>query len=224
MPSKQDELVLCVRDADIAGNMEEIAEIDNVGHDGWWAKYNLLLICSVDPWFITRRIAETDDTWRQIIPYTIVTSGDRVLTYCRAKTGGEDRLHDLWSVGFGGHINLADVPVFGVGKYGEIDVQATVVMSRERELREELSGVNWTKGHEGRFQHLGVIRIKEPVRNTVNNVHLGLVSVIQLVTDPTEVRPNKLEASQYRWVVPGELKDLNLEPWSRLVVDYATLI
>ena len=71
--------------------------------------------------FMDRAAAEKDSAYKQLIPYVLVTTlaprnpkwptddiEQRVLTYSRAKLGGETRLHHKLSLGIGGHINDTD--------------------------------------------------------------------------------------------------------------------
>src|SRR4030095_16162199 len=59
--------------------------------------------------FVERAVAERTPSWKQIIPYTLVQCGERVLLTRRTKGGGEARLHDKHSIGIGGHINPVDL-------------------------------------------------------------------------------------------------------------------
>ena len=77
--------------------------------------------------FVERRYTETDSSFKQIIPYCLVTCGDSVFLLRRTKKGGEARLHGRLSVGVGGHINPVDEEVGDVVEAGA-----------ERELDEEI--------------------------------------------------------------------------------------
>ena len=59
---------------------------------------------------------EEDPSYRQIIPYVVLTRGDEVLVLRRLKKGGEKRLHGLLSIGVGGHINPVDEAGRGAGR------------------------------------------------------------------------------------------------------------
>lgn len=62
--------------------------------------------------YLPRDQCETDESYQQIIPHIVVTSGEHVLCYTRIK-GGEKRLDGVLSVGFGGHVNIYDRGVDG---------------------------------------------------------------------------------------------------------------
>ncbi|MBM3891417.1 MAG: hypothetical protein FJ388_20075, partial [Verrucomicrobia bacterium] len=65
--------------------------------------------------FRLRAEAETDPSFKQIIPYVVITDGERVLHYVRGKKAGEQRLVAKGSIGIGGHINDEDHSLFAVG-------------------------------------------------------------------------------------------------------------
>src|SRR5260370_40423984 len=53
--------------------------------------------------FLRRGQAEKDPSHKQIIPYVLLTHGDRVLHYVRGQKAGERRLVAKGSIGIGGH-------------------------------------------------------------------------------------------------------------------------
>ena len=63
--------------------------------------------------FRPRDEAETDPSWKQIIPYLLLRDGERILLMRRTKAGADERLHDRYSIGVGGHINPEDNDVAG---------------------------------------------------------------------------------------------------------------
>ena len=65
--------------------------------------------------FMPRSKAEQDPSFKQLIPYVIMTHDGKYLNYVRGKRAGEKRLVGNRSMGIGGHINPIDdeVPLFG---------------------------------------------------------------------------------------------------------------
>lgn len=76
-----------------------------------------------------RSTLEKNPVWRQPIPYMVVTSMGRVLTYRRTKGVGEGRLLGKRSLGFGGHVNREDGS----------SAPANILVAAEREANEELN-------------------------------------------------------------------------------------
>src|SRR2546425_2413370 len=62
--------------------------------------------------FLPRAQAEKDPSHKQIIPYALLTHGDKVLHYVRGKRAGEQRLVAKGSIGIGGHMNENDESLF----------------------------------------------------------------------------------------------------------------
>lgn len=66
--------------------------------------------------FMPRRRAESDERYKQIIPYVVIqappgTDGRFGYLFFQRASGGDPRLGRLYSLGLGGHINSADVQV-----------------------------------------------------------------------------------------------------------------
>lgn len=81
---------------------------------------------------INRSEAENRHDLVQIIPSFIVIRGDEILTFKRTRKTPESRLHDSYSIMFGGHLQANDVP----GLFdGESQMEKEFLF---RELREEL--------------------------------------------------------------------------------------
>ena len=51
--------------------------------------------------------------WKQIIPYLVLRDGPRIFLMRRTRAGGDERLHDRYSIGVGGHVNPEDGDVVG---------------------------------------------------------------------------------------------------------------
>lgn len=157
--------------------------------------------------FIDRTKAETDPSCKQIIPYIILQTKDFEKTAVYNRQGSEKRLHDLWSIGIGGHINPVD-------QTGQNDsFQQILIAGMERELDEELD-LRPEKDHP---DFIGVI--SEEVTD-VGKVHLGAVFRI-LTPSPEQFAPGP-ELFQFRWENTDTLDRLNLELWSRLALKLIT--
>jgi len=63
--------------------------------------------------FEPRAEVESDPRWKQVIPYLVVRDGARIFLMQRTRAGADARLHDLWSIGVGGHLNPGDGGVAG---------------------------------------------------------------------------------------------------------------
>ncbi|NWK54632.1 hypothetical protein HW115_03355 [Verrucomicrobiaceae bacterium N1E253] len=159
--------------------------------------------------FMDRGAAEEDPSHKQLIPYCIFRvkqdETTRYLHYTRGKSGGESRLHASGSVGIGGHINPVDQRNDALGK-------ETYMAGVEREIDEEL---NLTGDHSNR-----IIALLNDDSNSVGEVHLGVVHLIDLESD--QVRANEDAIANLGLLTLEELRGElyeRLETWSQLCVD-----
>lgn len=158
--------------------------------------------------FVERESAEQDPSVKQLIPYVVLADRQgRVFAYQRTKKGGESRLHDLWSVGVGGHIEPQDVP----------DDLVTVMAYEAgfyRELAEE-TGLLFKKD----ICRLSVIGLLYDPSNLVGQVHFGVVHWVVLPGD-SQPRFNDPALANGSFRPFGELvRDVDsFENWSKLVI------
>ena len=170
--------------------------------------------------YVPRSEAETSDTLLQLIPYCVFSQKneetgflfEKLLVYRRGKTGSEGRLHDKWSLGFGGHINPEDsdaclrntkfVPG-GVAKF-----------CLRRELTEELTNLS----SDSTVVNTGTVLYD--TSTPVSSVHVGWVFAIQ-VTDSTPIAANEDCIRDLQWV---SIDDLNSEAWSGKLESWASML
>ena len=93
-------------------------------------------------YYTERGPAETDETKLQIIPYMLVTDGEKVLSYSRSKKGNEERLHAKKSLGFGGHLHPRDVwnNSFHRGAFRELLEETGIPRTHVKSIR-PISGI-----------------------------------------------------------------------------------
>lgn len=141
---------------------------------------------------------ETNERWRQVVPYVICWHRGRILVYRR--TGTEGRLKDLQSIGFGGHIEETDLST------------NTVRNAAARELKEEI-GVSpiWMT-----FP----LKLIVDNSNPVGKVHIGVLFQASLSDyEFDQVKPEGA-IGELREVMPADIDPAGLENWSRLVWDW----
>ena len=155
--------------------------------------------------FIPRPHAESNPAFKQIIPYLLIRSVCGSRFGCYQRKGSEDRLHDLWSIGIGGHVSAVD------DSKNSGDLRTTVRHGLYREISEELL---FEPSGQPRF--LGLINEE---KTSVGSVHLGMVFCLD-VDDPERLIPGE-ELFRFRWVTKVELGGLKLEHWSNLALRLA---
>ncbi len=141
-----------------------------------------------------RHQMEEDPTYRQVIPYAVVTYRGRVFLTRRIRGGGEKRLAGLFSIGLGGHINLWD------------QCRDPVTWALYRELWEE-AGIKARS-----LRRMGLILTST---TPVERVHVGVLFLVEADRKPEVREREKLEG---RLVSGRELDDLlpRMEGWSQL--------
>jgi predicted NUDIX family phosphoesterase len=149
--------------------------------------------------FIWRPDAEEDPSYKQIIPYVVLTQNDKVFATRRLNKGGESRLHGKLSIGIGGHINPVD----------EIDPKAVLMRGLERELDEEVY-----IERRGELLPQGLINDDT---NGVGSVHLGLCFKMEVQGEVTVKETEKLTG---QWYTLDELKAEydNMETWTQIAL------
>jgi predicted NUDIX family phosphoesterase len=153
-------------------------------------------------YFVQRSYAERTPSLKQVIPYTVVVSGEgEVFLTRRLPQGGEARLVGKLSIGIGGHINPVD--------HGDIIAEGTA-----RELEEELE-----LGGQQRLEPVGLINDDS---NPVGAVHVGLVQMLFL--DSQDARVREEDVLEGGFVDRHELARLlregaPFESWSRMLVE-----
>ncbi|HEX5828516.1 MAG TPA: NUDIX domain-containing protein [Candidatus Limnocylindrales bacterium] len=149
-----------------------------------------------DGFFMRRGEAEDDPGHKQVIPYLVLRDGERWFLMRRTRAGGDARLHDLWSIGVGGHLNPGDGDVEG---------------GLRREWAEEL-----VAGFVPDFSAVGILNDDT---TPVGAVHLGVVFVADAAGRPVAIREtDKLAGSFVTTADTAAVRD-SMETWSRLVFD-----
>lgn len=188
---------------------------------------NILDLINHAYYWVDRDHAETDESYLQIIPYLLVERQNDFgqlpsdfFMYRRLKKGKENRLHDNYSLGVGGHI---DWERNGVSVYQGLPADDIVFLSAKEELNEEIELKSGTQTFSSLQQ--GDIVWMDPIyddSNPVGRVHLGLVGIVSIYGSPQDAivvrEKEKLEGGL---VGIEEVKDKyeQLENWSKLAWD-----
>lgn len=200
-------LALCIKRADAPQNVID-AFNGNVG---------ILVPIEASFWqtpveLVDRALCETDETWLQLLPYLAVDdSADSVFMYTRGGAGQEARLHGNYSIGVGGHVDVAP--------WNVSDLLSIVQLEAHREIMEEINVAipsdDLTPSH----------FICDPT-NPVGRVHLGLLVRAKLPASQVIDFVNGLEAGAIdnaRMISYDELRQeptySRLEGWSSIIVD-----
>ncbi|MEO9601172.1 hypothetical protein [Parasphingorhabdus sp.] len=163
--------------------------------------------------FVDRASAETDDTLKQFVTFTLVYYGSKLLIYKRGKfTTTSDELKGQLSVGFGGHINDQDFDLFNMGSDAFRN-------NAVRELREELflddvyADVTDT---EERTEILGYVNVDD---NFDARHHIAVLVAFHHKNDEIP-KKGELSINQLSWLdLSHRLNDLSsFDLWSEMIL------
>ena len=156
-----------------------------------------------------RREAEDDFSVIQLVSVFVIRHRDRYLTYKRTKRLPESRLHGVYSLGFGGHLNPNDLaPLLNIFD------PAVGIAFLERELREEL-----------KFESLGPTAISYrgliyDDSREVSKQHLGLAYQVVADSDHFEIGERGfLIDAKYETLDQIQRRRNDFENWSLLLID-----
>jgi len=141
---------------------------------------------------------EKNENFRQIIPYIAFKKDDLLFSYARSKKGNENRLHEKYSLGVGGHIDEPD----------------TLMQAAEREVEEEL-GIDISADD---LEVVGFIKLND---SQVSRVHLGVAMVYNLKQD-LDISSGEIEVLVDRkFRNKNETEELleKMETWSQIFYD-----
>ncbi len=144
--------------------------------------------------------AEKDPNEKQIIPYLIFRHKNKIFLFKRLSGGGEKRLHDLYSIGLGGHINPID------------DIEGADILESaiQREIGEEVKlGARYKK------RLLGFINDDS---NDVGKVHFGLLYLVDLNSPRISVSDDEKDVNEGSLIKVSDVVGYTefMENWSRI--------
>lgn len=213
---KEDELVVVVNNRDLFDGVKLRFQGVEVHSD----TVNIIMDNINEHYFVMRRgsakevttpaykNAELNFEFKQPIPYVVIKQGNNFYAYERLNKGGEDRLHSKLSIGWGGHQNPLNNSL-------STPFDEVVMDNLERELEEELNIQTSSKN----LKFIGLINDDY---DTVGEVHLGILALLELPEDAT-VEVREVEQLRGFWVTREELIESavfdRLESWSQITVE-----
>lgn len=168
--------------------------------------------------FVDRPEAETKPEWKQLIPYCVLRRPEQVFCVQRKTAQTEARLHNLLSIGIGGHVNPQAIAP-------DADGVAFLSAALRQELDEELSFVDGEGSAAQTLPSPRLVGLLNDDATEVGSVHVGLVYAIDLPAPgprntSARVREVSKMAGGFRHL--AELETLwqnpsRFESWSRIL-------
>lgn len=151
--------------------------------------------------YLARGLAETDPTFKQLIPYIVLRWRDQIFCYTRGQAGGEARLQALRSLGIGGHICAED------GVSSTDPYRAGLARELEEEVFLDTTYAERT---------LGLINDD---RTPVGQVHLGIVHVLDLAEPKVRPRDPALAGGTFAPREQLARQRQEFETWSQFLLE-----
>ena len=188
-----------------------VSTLHEVGYFQGFSKHLRTHLHSIlaESFFVRRGVAEADTSLKQIIPYAVLQHDNLVFSYRRTARGRETRLHRLYSVGIGGHINPEDPSTACQRDLFACSLEAVEVAAL-REIREEVSIKSSSRA---------CIGVLNDDSTNVGKVHFGVVYLCSLDTPEVTIRERS-------YIKEGRLVSLSslhsyleeYENWSRILI------
>lgn len=198
----KDELVLSFR----SNLIDVIGSFQGLNRD--YRRYLDEILKTTNAMFLPRKHIENDPSYKQIIPYVLIKSGDKFLYYVRGKRSGEQRLVANGSLGIGGHVSINDDDMIS---NPNLDVSIIYNNAVKREVTEEVDISS---------KYIDtIIGVLNDDSNDVGRVHFGIVHL--WILDSPSVIKKESKITQLAFLNSEELKSriMTLESWSRICLN-----
>ncbi len=152
--------------------------------------------------FLDRTMLEKNPEFKQPIPYIVFIKEKKAFCYKRSGKGGEKRLYDKYSIGFGGHVEVFDK---------DKNNKETIMNALKRETEEEILKIP-------KIFHPELLGFINDDSTPVGRVHIGLLYVVELEED---IEPHPDEAGNGMFMNFQELDMIRdkMETWSAIALD-----
>jgi|SRR5271163_4756625 len=157
--------------------------------------------------YLNRSEAENDRRFKQLIPYVLIISQDRILRYQRGKGGQETRLRGLYSVGIGGHISDQDRGLFSQ------DIGYHDAMRREIMEEVAIEEVNET-----------AVAVINDDSTDVGYVHFGAVHIMRVGSEEVGGRRKGIVNPEFIPIEQAVRQAADYESWSRFCLEKLDLL
>ena len=151
--------------------------------------------------FLPRSIMETDQHYKQIIPYLIFTHNDKYFLMQRKSDASEARLRNKLTLGIGGHIRQEDM------------VDDSLFSWALREFHEEVNYQGAVK-----VKPLGILNDDS---NDVGKVHIGFIFLLEGDSSDISIK-SELKSGALVSLADCYAQRESMESWSQFVIDFLT--
>jgi predicted NUDIX family phosphoesterase len=156
--------------------------------------------------FRKRSELEEDPSFKQIIPYAIISNDESFYVFRRSTGQGEERLHNKLHMGVGGHMNPGSSMEQG---------ENYLINELKREFFEEVKLLNGCLIEDIEF--IGFINDDSI---PVGRVHTGLLYIIRLSNQNIVI--NETDKMSAEWIDKRDLAGYyeEMETWTKIAIDH----
>ena len=156
--------------------------------------------------FLRRSELEEDPSFKQIIPYAIISNNESFYLFRRTSRQTEKRLHNKFSLGVGGHMNPDD---------SMKSKEQYLIDELKRELYEEVKLLNGCL-----IEDIEFIGFINDDTISVGRVHIGLLYNIHVSNK--EVYINEMDKMTATWIDKSNLAEFyeGMETWTKITFDF----
>jgi predicted NUDIX family phosphoesterase len=156
--------------------------------------------------FLGRSELEENPSFKQIIPYAIISHKESFYLFRRTSKQTEKRLHDKFSLGVGGHMNPND---------SMESKEQYLIDELKRELYEEVRLLNGCL-----IEDIEFIGFINDDTISVGRVHIGLLYNIHISNK--EVFINETDKMTADWIDKSKLAEFyeGMETWTKIAFDF----
>ncbi len=156
--------------------------------------------------FRKRNELEEDPSFKQIIPYAIISNKELYYLFKRTSKQAEKRLHNKFSLGVGGHMNPAN---------SNESKEQYLINELKRELFEEVKLLNGCL-----IEDIEFIGFINDDTISVGSVHIGLFYNIHVSNKDIVI--NETDKMTADWIDKHDLAEFyeGMETWTKITFDY----
>ncbi len=175
--------------------------------------------------FHSRSLMETDETYKQIIPYLIFEHENKYFLMQRQSNASEKRLQNKYTLGIGGHIRREDLQSHSFPSQASVFAKATPDRQDEQGGKNSHPIFNWANrefheevNYDGSFtiEPLGILNDDS---NAVGKVHIGFVFLLHGNSDQISIK-SELKSGRLVDLAECTTHMSAMEQWSQRVLAF----
>jgi predicted NUDIX family phosphoesterase len=164
---------------------------------------------------VPRSIAEESNNYKQLVVYILIKSGEFYLTYRRTEKSEEKKLRKKYSIGIGGHVNVADRGQLSLFKSNYKKSIDFILQAVWREINEEINI------EAGRVKDPYIVCFINDDSDVVGWRHFGITWLLEIREPFVKSRKGKgIGKLEFRNLKQIRENESEFERWSQLLIEF----